>query len=517
MAANIYALARGQRPLIQGFGFSMRQLQLIAKNMTVILLSEIVGYGLQVAVTVLVARCLGAEEFGKYSFVLAFVWLFQLLADSGLSNILVREICIRKEALEHQLGATKSLMWMLSILVFALIVLTANVINLEATQRHAIYIMGLAVIATVHAVGYSSIFRAMEEMEYNAAGFVFHKILLLILTICAIRIRPGIIEITTANLLCNLCLWLFYYLIVRYKYHRPRIIVDLPAWRYLIREAIPIGIASVLRRISLQVDVLILTAIASTAAVGLFSASYRIIQTLSPLPETLTIALFPYFSRLAKCSYRELFEAYEKNLKFVYLLSVPAVVVLAVLSKEVILLTFGIGYADAHRALQILSVNIIFLFQTSQFVYLFSAMGKQRLFTISSIAGLGVNIILDFLLIPKFDFIGACIGTLVAEVSLFAMGVCFIKATNRDISFMRASWKSLASGVLMAVILYQFRGSSLSWAMLGILASTAAYALSIMALKLFSAGEISTMRESIMFFKRKSCPVPSLQSGEAKG
>ena len=180
-------------------------------------------------------------------------------------------------------------------------------------------------------------------------------------------------------------------------------------------------------------------------------------------------------------------------------------------------MTFGSGYADAHRALQILSINIIFLFQTSQFVYLFSAMGKQRLFTISSIAGLGVNIILDFLLIPKFDFIGACIGTLVAEVSLFAIGVFFIKATNRDISFLRASWKSLTSCILMAVILYQFRGASLPWVMLGILASTAGYALSIMALKLFSAGEISTMRESIMFFKRKSCPVPSFQSGQAKG
>jgi O-antigen/teichoic acid export membrane protein len=494
----------------------MKQSQLIAKNMTVIVLSEMIGFGLHLAVIVLVARYLGTEGFGQYSFILAFVWVFQLIADSGLSNIMVRDISIKKETLAHQLGVTKSLIWILSLFVFALIALTANALSLETTVRHAIYIMGLAVIATVHAVGYSSIFRAMEEMEYSAVGFVMHKVLLLALTIIAVKAQLGMIAIITANLICNLILWFFYYVIVRIKYHKPRMIIDLPAWRYFILEAIPIGMASILRRVSLQVDILILTAIATTVSVGLFSAPYKIIQSMTLVPQTLTIALFPHFSRLAKRSYRELFEAYEKNLKLLYLLSIPVVVVLAILARDVIHLIFGPKFTDAGIALQILSVSIIFLFQTSQFVYLFSALGKQRLFTVCSFAAFGVNIVLDFLLIPEFDFLGACMGTLAAEVSLFGIGVYFIKATDKNISFLRASWKSVVSGLLMAMVLYPFGEGSLARVMFGVLLSLLVYFLSIALLRPFSASEISALKESLLFLRRKSPPLASVQGSEAK-
>jgi O-antigen/teichoic acid export membrane protein len=494
----------------------MKQSQLIAKNMTIIVLSEIVGFGLHFVVIVLVARYLGTEGFGKYSFVLAFVWVFQLIADLGLSKIMVREISVKKETLEYQLGVTKSLIWILSLVVFGLIVLTANIIECETNLRNAIYVMGLAVIATVHAVGYSSVFRAMEEMEYSGIGFVVHKVFLLTLTATVIYYKGGLIEITLANLICNLLLWFGYYIMVSVKYCRPRLVINVQAWRFFMLESLPIGIASILRKISLQVDVLILAAIASPSAVGLFSAPYKIIQSLSLLPDTLTIALFPHFSRLAQCSYRELFNVYEKNVKFMCLLSVPIVIVLGILSQSIILLVYGDRFANAHLALQILSLSLIFLFQTSQFVYLFSALGKQRLFTVCSFGGLVVNVVLDFLLIPKFDFIGACIGTLVAEMSLFGMGVYFIKATDKEISFIRASWKSFASGILMAIVLYQFKDSSLLGMAFGVLVSSLVYMLSAVVFKVLSSSEVATIKESIMFSKRKSCPMPSIQNSEAK-
>lgn len=469
------------------------------------MLSEMIGFGLHFVVTVLIARYLGTEGFGKYSFMLAFVWVFQLIADLGLSKIMVREISVNKDTLEYQVGVTKSLIWILSLVVFALIVITVNMINCETNLRNAIYIMGLAVIATVHAVGYSSVFRAMEEMEYNGIGFVAHKVILLTLTGAVIYFKGGLVEIALVNLVSNILLWFGYYLAVTFKYSRPRMIVDVQAWRYFIFESLPIGVASILRKISLQVDILILAAIASPSAVGLFSAPYKIVQALSILPETLTIALFPHLSRLAQCSYRGLFDVYEKNLKFMCLLSVPIVMILSVLSQDIILLIYGDRFANAHLALLVLSFSLIFLFQTSQFVYLFSALGKQRMFTVCSLGGLVVNIVLDLLLIPRFDFIGASMGTLVAEMSLFGIGVYFIKATDKKTSFLRASWKSLLSGILMAMVLYQFKGSSLPWMVSGIVVSSVVYVISVLVLRVFSESEMTTIRESVMFFRKKSC------------
>ncbi|TAL74373.1 MAG: flippase [Bacteroidetes bacterium] len=492
----------------------MKQSQRIVKNITVMLSSQLIGIILNFFSVILIARYLGVIGFGKYSFIIAFVGLFQMIADSGLSNIMVREVAVNTDNLKYQLGVTKSLIWVSSIIVFLIIVSIINIINPEANVKNATYIMGMSVLAAVHTFGYNAIFKAMEVMEYNAVGFMLHKFLLLSLIVIVINLKLGLIEIAVAYLISDISLWFFYYLIVRHKYFKPRMIIDLKAWWFYISEAIPVGIASLLRKISWQVDILILSAIGTPTSVGIFSAPYRIIQGINVLPYTLSITLFPLFSRLAKTSSKELFQAYEKSLKFMYLLSIPIVVILTTFSYSIVSLLFGVKFINSYVALQILSFTIIFLFPAAQFIYLFSALGKQRLYTISSFLSLAVNIILDLILIPKFDFIGACIGTLIAEILLFSIGIYYAKSIDKNISFIRASWKPVVSGILMWTVLYQFRDSSLYWMLFGVFVSIFTYILSIIILKTFSKSELYTIKEGILFLRKTS--VASATGNETK-
>ena len=488
----------------------MKQSQRIAKNISVMVLAEVFGFGLNFVLVVIIARYLGAVQFGKYSFVMAFVWVFQIIADSGLSNIMIREIAVNRENLEYQLGVTKSLMWVFSILTFAVIALGVYLLNPEMVVKDAIYVMGLAVLATVHAVGYSSVFRALEEMEYNAIGFVLHKALLLALVMAVIKLRMGLVQIAGAYLISNISLWVMYYVITSLRYQRPRVRVDVRAWWYLLSEAIPIGIASILRKISWQIDILILSAIGSTLSVGLFSAPYKVVQSINMLPLAISMPLFPFYSRLAKSSSKELFAAYEKSLRLMCLLSIPLVVILAAFSHSIVSLVFGREFQRSHAALEILSVTILFLFPTSQFIYLFSALGRQRLYTICSLVSLGANILIDFILIPRFDFIGACLGTLIAEMLLFAMGMYYVKTIEKDVSFMRALWKPLVAGIVMSAAVMPFRDSGPYVLVAGGFAGVFAYFVSILVLKTFSKSELDRIKESLRFSQK-------LTGGPAEG
>src|ERR1700747_3045041 len=93
----------------------MKQSQRIVKN--VLAGGVAVGLGglLQAAAIVLIARSVGVSDFGIYSFILAFAVFFQLLADTGLSNILMRELAKTPEKLAEILGAALALIWVLSI------------------------------------------------------------------------------------------------------------------------------------------------------------------------------------------------------------------------------------------------------------------------------------------------------------------------------------------------------------------------------------------------------------------
>ena len=479
----------------------MKQSQRILRNVAVIISSEIVGFGLNFVVTILLARYLGAIGFGNFSFILALVGVFQLLADSGLSNILMREISVNIENLPYQLGITKSLIWILSVIVFLLIFAVINIMNPAAEVKYATYIMGLAVLATVHSIGYGAIFRALEDMKLTAAGFILHKIVLLSLTGLVIWFKLGLIEVAATYLVSNLLLWFFYYSIISRRYARPKMIYDLRVWWYLISEAAPVGLSSLLRKISWQVDILILSQIGSAASVGLFSAPYKIVQALNLLPHSLAIPLFPHLSRLGKSSHKELFRTFEKSIKLMYVLSVPVCVVLAALSYPITLLMFGEKYIKSYAALQLLSLTVIFLFPAAQFIYLFSALGKQRLYTISSVIAIILNIGLDIVLIPRMDFLGACIGTLVAEMSLFFVGLYYTKLLNGEVSFFRAAWKPFVSGALMWAVLFPFRNSNIAWAVVGLVAGLIAYGISGFFLKTFSRREINIIKESIRISK----------------
>ena len=93
----------------------MKPAQRIVKNILATGVSGVVGGLIQLAAIILVARNVSVAEFGVYSFILAFAMFVWLLADSGLSTILVRELATQPEKTTEILGAGLALIWILSI------------------------------------------------------------------------------------------------------------------------------------------------------------------------------------------------------------------------------------------------------------------------------------------------------------------------------------------------------------------------------------------------------------------
>src|SRR5215831_9969534 len=102
------------------------------------------GYAIGAAVffvtIVLIARYLGAEGFGHFSFIIALVGIFQLVADMGVRNILVRDIALDKANFRKYLGIARALLWMLSLISMGCIVMLANLLDLTAEVRQSMYI-----------------------------------------------------------------------------------------------------------------------------------------------------------------------------------------------------------------------------------------------------------------------------------------------------------------------------------------------------------------------------------------
>lgn len=481
----------------------MSIIQRIVKNIAVGGLASVIGNGLFFVTTVLIARALGASDFGKFSLIFAIVSIFQLIANPGLTEMMVREIALDREKLSQQLNLTRTLLWFLGITTSMVIILFSQ-FSADPEFKYALIIMALGFVFTVQATCYSAVMWAMEEMEYQAIGFISHKCLLLFLVIIVVHWGYRLIAISVVFLLANLFLLCINHVIVSRRYFRPRFVVDLPVFFQALKEAYPIGISTIVRIVSWQVDILILSAVSSTTAVGLFSAANKVIKAANMLPRVSSLPLFPEYSRRAKGSRVHLFALFNKTLTLIFIIGVPAVLTVMYLSEEIIFLLFGQSFAGAAPVLQVMSLTILFLFPTSQFTYIFTALEKQSKFTIFSLFFLVLNILFDVFFIPVIGIMGAALGTLLAEMGLFVCGLWYLRHDTKDCITFRGLIKPLVAGSFMVPLLWLFPTDDGSVMILRCFAAVFVYLITIVQLKTLSREEVNRLRDCIPHFGRSN-------------
>lgn len=396
----------------------------LARNLLAGVAGEAVSGTLNFLTFILVARALGTEQFGVFSYVLAFVGVFQLLADFGVTNILVREITRARDRVEEIVGLLRPLAWISSLAAFAIIAVLGAWLSPDNEVYVATLLLGLSVLATFHSFSYASVCRAFEEMGYNAIGNVAHKIVQLGLVLAALRADLGVVGVGAAMLVANLAQWLFFLLVVRLRYVRSlRWRYDRAYWRYLLREATPIGVAMVLRRANQHVGTLVLTLLTSPGPVGLFSAALKIVQMIDMIPFTLSIPLFPPFARLARESQERLFAMLTRSLRLFMIVAAPVLVWVLALAPRLVDLMFGAAYADAVPTLRALAFCIPFLFVTALYAYLFSALERQRYYSLSSGCCVLANLLLNLALIPAYGHFGAAVAAVAGEAMFCVAGI----------------------------------------------------------------------------------------------
>jgi O-antigen/teichoic acid export membrane protein len=436
----------------------MTQGKQVVRNSLFGIVSQALGGGLFFLVTLLVARHLSPERFGAFSFVFAFVTVFQMLADFGLSNILIREMSRQRQRIGEILGAVIPLVSILALLGYAAIALASAFLHLTAEAEQAVYIMGATVLVTFHAAVYGAVCRAHEEMGFNAAGLITQRLVLLVFVLAALYLDAGLPGIALCYLGERLFQWLFFYLLVRVRYTRYRWRLDTAYWRYLLWEGLPVGAGMVLRRISWYVDTFMLMALSTVGSVGLFSAAYRVIQMVNVVPFTLSLPLFPMLSRLAVESHEKVFSLYNRAQKIFVLLGLPTGLWIGMLGPHLMALLFGKGYDGAGTTLRIMGVVAVLLFMNSLFVYLFSALGKQKSYMTSITISLLVNLLLDLVLIPLWDIEGAAIATLCSELVLYISGILLLARSGQVTALLQL--------LLKPTIITLLAGSVLVWPLL---------------------------------------------------
>lgn len=387
-------------------------------------------------VGVWVARYLGPEQFGLFSYAGSFVALFSFISTLGLDSIVIRKLVKDESKRDILLGTA---FWMK--LVGALAIMCAIAIAVNFTSNDTFTNTIIFIIASTTIFQSFNVIDFYFQSKVLSRYVVYANIIGLIISsiskITLILFEAPLIAFVYVALFDSLILALFF----SHFYFKNNLsfktwVFDKITAVYLFKECWPLILSSMVIALYMRIDQVMIKEMLSNDAVGQYSAAVRLSEAWYFIPMVISSSLFPAIINSKKQSE----ELYYTRLQKLYDLMVWMAIVIAVpmtfMSDWIVKLLYGTKYSEAGS---VLSIHI----WAGIFVFLGVASGKwfinenlQRLSFWRTLYGMLINIILNFFLIPKYGIQGAAYTTLISQ-AVAAYLFDFFNSKTRRMFFMK--------------------------------------------------------------------------------
>ncbi len=372
-----------------------------------------------------IARVLGVTGVSIANYIYSIVTYFVLFGTVGSSLFGQREIAYYQDDPVKRSSVFKE------IFVFRLIAVSISTAIYYFTMTDGEYsvvslLFMIELIATAFDISW--FFQGMEDFKKTVVRNCVVKLIGIILIFLLVKspadVNKYVICLTLPVLVGNLSLWTYL----------PKYIVRSPfSWKSLVRYIKPLLLLFV-PQIAMEVytvlDKTMLGALSSNIdSVGYYTYSQHIVKTVLQIITSLGVVMLPAMANaFAKQDNENIRKMMKNSFKFVFVLGCPMMFGIAAVANNLVGWFYGEGYEPVGPLIMIISpiILLIGLSTVSGRQYLLP-LKRQSIFTASVIAGAGVNFILNYLLIPKYNAIGASVATVIAEGVVTGIQLFYIR------------------------------------------------------------------------------------------
>ena len=350
---------------------------------------------------ILLARALPTESYGIYSFIVAYLTLFQVLADFGLE---ADRPTILSAALGLRLG--------LALTSATLATLLAPLVSGEGAAISPVVLLGCASLLFLAQPGFRALLRA--ELRLGAVFVVatFTATLTLAAIFLVTHRGGGLHAVWTAYAAATWAgLGLAAFLVSRSC--RIRVRVSLSLWRSLISESWPVGVNLLVLMLGLRAGALVLMRTAGPDAVGLYASAARLAEATNLLGEGTMLLVFPLLARLGTSRPDDLQAMATLTARMLAAALCWVALVGGALADPLVMALFGDRFAAAGPVLAILLWSGPFAAVGTLYANLLVVTGHQRFLIGVNAGSAAVLILLQLFLVPRFGIEGAAIGVVV--------------------------------------------------------------------------------------------------------
>lgn len=403
-----------------------------------------------------VQNVVGAEEYGLYFSLFNFSLLLNFLLDLGITNYNNRNIAQHNQLLSKSLSSIVALKFLLAVIYFVITVIIALVIGYESRQIHLLIFLIINQFISGFILYFRSNLSGLQFFKTDSILSVLDRSIMIL--ICSILLWSGISNVPfkiewfvyaqSAAYLIALIISMF---IVYSKAEFLKLNFDFTYFIAILKKSYPFAILTLLMALYFRIDSVMLERMLPDGKeqAGIYAQAYRILDAAAMFAFLFAGLLLPMFSRMLKNK-----ESIDQLTFFsMILLLVP---VLGITSAsffyraEIMDLLYHQHVASSSLIFGVLILSYIGIATTYIFGTLLTANGSLKQLNLMAGFGVLLNVILNFILIPKYAALGAAIASLITQSITAVIQV----GLSMKIFNFQFNYKRILQTILFVVVLF---------------------------------------------------------------
>lgn len=405
----------------------------VTKNYVYSAIYQIIAVIVPLLTTPYVSRVLKADQIGVYGFTTAVATYFLMFGNLGImyyGQLKLASVRDDKEKLSKvfwELFITRTIVLFISTIIYIAYIFLTDIYRNE-------YLILLTVLFSGF-LDISWLFQALEMFKITVLRNSFIKISALVLVYICVKSEDDLILymliVYGSTILGNLTLWPYLKKYIKFEIRRP---INFKIHFYMcLVYFIPILAGSAYTYLD-KVLIKLLTGLNSE--VGYYEQAHKIEQVLVCFVTAIGTVLLPRLKYIRENGDQiEVLNIINKSIRIVFLFGLPMVCGVFLISDELIPWFLGEGYDKCIILLKIFSI-LLFLTGLNSLIgsQCLMSSGRQKEYNIGIVVAAVVNIILNFMLIPRYLSVGAAVSTVIGELTVFLI---FLKYSSKELNIIK--------------------------------------------------------------------------------
>jgi len=434
----------------------------VITNSITLLTSDVVNRATTFVLYALVARHLGAFQFGQMSLSLTLFATFQVFALAGLKNLVTREVAKDRSKTDAYLVNGSIVVTLSSLVCIATMFLFTRVMNYAPDTAAVILLVSLSLLPFSLSAVCEAVFQAWERMCYIAYANVPVNVAKIGIAFALLSSGYGLYTLVVLLLASQLAVAATEWWLMLRHITRPTLRVD-PRFSVEMARSTStfLGIDGVIAAMG-SLNIILVSKLANEKEAGLYNAATQLMVPMTLIYQGVTLSLFPMMCRTFQFGLQNLKRIAEQLIELLMAIALPTLVGLFFLADSALWSLYGKKeFVAASGALRILVWTLVLTALTNVLGPVLLASLREKVTLRIVLINAAVSLTLGLTLISRFGLIGAALTVLLTRLVDFLQHYIPVSRMFSGFTLGRLVWKPAVATLCMAGFLTTVRSKEI--------------------------------------------------------